>query len=75
MPRVGFEPTISAGERPKNYALDRAVAGIGYANEMSFKTVHMYYQFWSSPFQALQTKSCFSYLAFCCNSSLVNRTV
>ena len=25
MPRVGFEPTISAGERPKTYALDRAV--------------------------------------------------
>jgi hypothetical protein len=27
---VGFEPTISAGERPKNYALDRAAtAGTG----------------------------------------------
>ena len=24
MPPVGFEPTISAGERPKTYALDRA---------------------------------------------------
>ena len=24
MTLVGFEPTISAGERPKNYALDRA---------------------------------------------------
>jgi len=23
MPRVGFEPTISVGERPKTYALDR----------------------------------------------------
>ena len=30
MPRVGFEPTISAGERPKTYALDRAGTGIGY---------------------------------------------
>ena len=30
MPRVGFEPTISAGERPKTYALDRAAAGTGY---------------------------------------------
>ena len=29
MPRVGFEPTISAGERPKTYALDRAATGIG----------------------------------------------
>ena len=28
-PRVGFEPTISAGERPKTYALDRATTGIG----------------------------------------------
>ena len=29
MPRVGFEPTISAGERPQTYALDRAVTGTG----------------------------------------------
>ena len=29
MSRVGFEPTISAGERPKTYALERAANGIG----------------------------------------------
>jgi len=29
MPPVGFEPTISAGERPKTYALDFAATGIG----------------------------------------------
>ena len=29
MPRVGFEPTISAGERPKTYALDRTATGTG----------------------------------------------
>ena len=29
MPRVGFEPTIAAGERPKTYALDRAATGTG----------------------------------------------
>ena len=29
MPPVGFEPTISAGERPLTYALDRAATGIG----------------------------------------------
>ena len=29
MPAVGFEPTISAGERPQNYALDRAATGTG----------------------------------------------
>jgi hypothetical protein len=27
MPPVGFEPTISAGELPKTYALDRAATG------------------------------------------------
>ena len=27
MPLVGFEPTISAGERPQTYALDRAATG------------------------------------------------
>jgi hypothetical protein len=26
---VGFEPTIEARERPKNYALDRAVSETG----------------------------------------------
>jgi len=29
VPQVGFEPTISAGERPQTYALDRAVNGTG----------------------------------------------
>jgi hypothetical protein len=29
MPPVGFDPTISADERPKTYALDRAVTGTG----------------------------------------------
>ena len=33
MPPVGFEPTISAGERPQTYALDRA------ANEKGIKSV------------------------------------
>ena len=27
---VGFEPTISAGERPKTCALDRAATGTGF---------------------------------------------
>ena len=30
MPVVGFEPTISEGERRQTYALDRAVTGTGY---------------------------------------------
>jgi hypothetical protein len=29
MPQVEFEPTISAGERPKTYALDRAATATG----------------------------------------------
>ena len=29
MPTVGFEPTISAGERPQTCALDRAATGTG----------------------------------------------
>jgi hypothetical protein len=29
MPPVGFEPTISAGERPHTYVLDRAASGTG----------------------------------------------
>ena len=29
MPPVGFEPTISAGQRPKTYAVDRAATGTG----------------------------------------------
>ena len=30
MPPEGFEPTISAGERPQTYALDRAATGTGH---------------------------------------------
>ena len=33
MPPVGFEPTVSAGERPQTYALDRAATGTGYVEE------------------------------------------
>jgi len=29
MPSVGFEPTMSVGERPQTYALDPAVTGTG----------------------------------------------
>jgi hypothetical protein len=33
MPAVGFEATISAGERPQTYALDRAATGTGKINK------------------------------------------
>jgi len=29
MPTAGFEPTISAGERPQTYALDRVARATG----------------------------------------------
>ena len=29
VPPVGIEPTVSAGERPQTYALDRAATGTG----------------------------------------------
>ena len=35
MAPVGFEPTISAGERPKTYTLDRAATGTGRDNIVS----------------------------------------
>jgi len=38
MHAVGFEPTISAGERPQTYALDRAAAGTGNASVYTSKS-------------------------------------
>ena len=37
MPPVGFEPAISAGERPQNYALDHAAIATGFRNVTSRK--------------------------------------
>ena len=48
MPRVGFEPTISAGERPKTYALDRAATGTGYPLHYSLRKYHLIAPFWST---------------------------
>ena len=36
MPPVGFEPTISAGERPKTYALDRTATRTGNIMHLNF---------------------------------------
>ena len=41
MPPVGFEPTISAGERPKTYALDRAATGTGAHGPYAYLFVSM----------------------------------
>jgi len=41
MPPAGFELTISAGERPQTYALDRKVTGTGRAKQIkSLKKTH-----------------------------------
>jgi len=36
MPAVGFEPKISAGERPQTYALDRAATGTGVLEGITY---------------------------------------
>ena len=52
MPPVGFEPTISAGERPQTHALDRAATGTGnqlleyYINwNASYMCIYIYERF------------------------------
>ena len=41
MPSVEFEPTVSAGERPHTYALDRAATGTGNYNYIH-ETKHVF---------------------------------
>ena len=44
MSAAGFEPTISARERPKTHALDRAVNGIEYAGSKYNENFTDFYQ-------------------------------
>jgi hypothetical protein len=39
MPPLGFEPIISAGERPQIYALERTVTGIGLILSIAIKNI------------------------------------
>ena len=39
MPPVGFEPTITAGERLQTYALDRAATGTGSNGIVGFLNI------------------------------------
>ena len=39
MPPVGFESTISAGERPRTSALDRVATGTGFFHHLGLKYV------------------------------------
>ena len=41
MPPVGFEPTISAGERPQINALGRSATGTGYVLYLSEKKLRL----------------------------------
>ena len=41
MPQVGFEPTVSAGELPQTYALDRAATGTVNSNPVWEITITM----------------------------------
>jgi len=43
MPPVGFEPTISAGERPQTYVLDRAATGTGPPTSLLGENTPQYY--------------------------------
>ena len=45
---VGFEPTISAGERPQTYALDRAATGTGFLTYTSSEIYNSCSTFFSS---------------------------
>jgi len=44
MPPVGFEPTISAGERPQTYSLDRAATGTGLPKNIAEQKYTTTYQ-------------------------------
>ena len=41
VPPVGFEPTISAGERPQTYALDGAATGTGWITHYIFQLLRL----------------------------------
>ena len=42
MPPIGFEPTISAGERPLTYALDCAATGTGIQLHMLYLILYLF---------------------------------
>ena len=46
MPPAGFEPTISADERPQAYALDRAGAGTEPSSYSRYYCYYYYYYYY-----------------------------
>jgi len=62
MPRVGFEPTISVGERPQTYVLECAATGTGLTTIMLFKqiTIIIAFQFiWFRHLKCVELRTCF----------------
>ena len=56
MPPLGFEPTISAGERPQTYALDRAATGTGNDDDDDkYQEITKLRNYRKQPYQALHT--------------------
>ena len=63
MPLVGFEPTISAGERPQTYPLDRAATGTGkislYCEQIVSKVVLTLRLMWTLSIYPLHSAAVF----------------
>ena len=63
MTPVGFEPTISEGERPQTYALDRAATGTGLTlMQHNFRSEY-YFSFYNGIFSHSEDNT-FSMAAF-----------
>ena len=68
MPPAGFKPTISAGERPQTYALDRAATGTGIyiyiytvrkvSTHQTITFIHYMLQLLHLPFKILVVSLC-----------------
>ena len=81
MPPVGFEPTISAGERPQTYALDRMATGTGMLplllilndnisiKHIKFVVIEIKYCLWIPPTTHLHPPKNDTYNAACGNVS------
>ena len=58
MTLVGFEPTISAGERPQSYALDRAATGTGSGIALPLIISEMFFFFYFTAVKEITNFTC-----------------